>query len=35
MASIYDLELAKYLFSEVDKMSVESVKTYLESKEVK
>lgn len=35
MASIYDIELAKYVFGEIDKMSVESVKTYLESKGIK
>ena len=35
MASIYDIELAKYLFNEVDKMSVDSINTFLESKEKK
>jgi hypothetical protein len=31
ITSIYDIELAKYVFNEVDKMSVESVKAYLDS----
>jgi len=35
ITSIYDIELAKYLFNEVDKMSVDSINTFLESKEKK